>query len=106
MNRDIDHQPRMINSVTTAIITCLLLIAVLAGCSTTVPVTAKFPEPPGRGAATACPDLKKLQDDARLSDISRTIALNYTAYYECAVKTDTWIEWYNSQRAIFESAGK
>ena len=78
----------------------------LTGCATSVPVTAKFPNPPGKGAITACPDLQKLNTDARLSDISRTITINYTTYYECAVKTDTWIEWYNSQRAIFESAGK
>lgn len=85
---------------------CILVAIVLTGCATAVPVTVKFPEPPGRGALTACPDLQKLNEDAKLSDIARTVTINYTAYYECAVKTDAWIDWYRSQRAIFESAGK
>ena len=87
----------------TKIVTTALLV-LLSACSTTVPVTAKFPEPPGRGAQTACPDLQKLKEDAKLSDITKTVTMNYTTYYECAVKTDTWIEWYHSQKKIFESA--
>jgi hypothetical protein len=78
-------------------------IVLLSACSTTVPVTAKFPEPPGKGAVVACPDLQKLKEDAKLSDITKTVTMNYTTYYECAVKTDTWIEWYHSQKKIFES---
>ena len=85
----------------------LIIFAInLAGCSTVVPVTAKFPEPPGKNAVQACPDLQKLNADAKLSDISKTVTMNYTTYYECAVKTDTWIEWYHSQKKIFEEAGK
>lgn len=85
----------------------IVVIAVLlSACATVVPATAKFPEPPGRQAMIACTDLQKLEDNAHLSDVARTVATNYTSYYICAVKTDTWIEWYHSQRAIFESAGK
>lgn len=84
----------------------LLLTVVLAGCATSVPVTAKFPDPPGRNALVACPDLQKLQNDAKLSDVARTVTVNYGTYYECAVKGDTWIEWYHIQRAIFEGAAK
>lgn len=78
------------------------LLLCLAGCSTVVPVTAKFPEAPGKLATQRCPDLQKLKDDAKLSDVSRTITINYSSYYECAVKTDAWIEWYEVQRHIFE----
>jgi hypothetical protein len=79
-----------------------LLSLLLVGCSTTVPVTMKFPEAPGNIALTACPQLQKLQEDAKLSDISKTVSVNYTTYYECAVKTDAWIEWYQKQKQIFE----
>ena len=84
----------------------LLLAVWLTGCSTAVPVVAKFPEPPGRLITQRCPDLQKLNDDARLSDISKTVTQNYSLYYECAVKTDAWIEWYNVQKILFEGAGK
>lgn len=99
------HQstPSRFTTHTTVLICVILLISILAGCSTTVPVTAKFPEPPGRGAMTACPDLQKLPADSKLSDVARTITINYTTYYECAVKSDAWIEWYHSQKKIFES---
>ena len=81
---------------------CIILAFLATGCSTVVPVTMKFPEAPGNVALTACPQLQKLQEDAKLSDISKTVSVNYTTYYECAVKTDAWIEWYQKQKQIFE----
>ena len=81
----------------------VLLSLLLVGCSTVVPVTQKFPEAPGNVAMTACPQLQKLAEDARLSDISKTITVNYGTYYECAVKTDAWIEWYQKQQQIFNN---
>jgi hypothetical protein len=81
-----------------------VVLAFLAtGCSTTTPVARKFPEAPGNVAMTACPQLQKLSEDARLSDISKTVSVNYGTYYECAVKTDAWIEWYQKQKIIFEN---
>ena len=84
----------------------LAISLALTACSTLVPVTMTFPEAPGRQAQVACPSLQKLKDDAKLSDVSRTVTINYSTYYECAVKTDAWIEWYQIQRHIFESVGK
>ena len=84
----------------------VFIALLLAGCSTVVPVTVKFPEPPGKGAVTACPDLQKLNNGARLSDVANTVIVNYSTYYECAVKVDAWQEWYAIQRIIFEKAGK
>ena len=86
--------------------TALLIVLLLAGCSTAVPVTAKFPDAPGRLATERCPNLQKLKDDARLSDVARTVTINYSTYYECAVKADAWQEWYEIQRRIFEGAAK
>jgi len=81
-----------------------VILAFLAtGCSTVVPVTAKFPDAPGTVAMSACPQLQKITEDAKLSDISRTVTVNYGTYYECAVKTDAWIEWYQKQKIIFEN---
>ena len=77
-------------------------VAIITGCSTTVPVTAKFPDVPER-LLIKCPQLEKLKDEAKLSDISKTVAINYSTYYECAVKNDAWIEWYQIQKRIFES---
>jgi hypothetical protein len=84
----------------------IMLVLAITGCATAVPVTARFPEPPGLLATQPCAELQKLKDDAKLSDISRTVTLNYSSYYECAVKTDAWIEWYKIQRIIFEGVAK
>ena len=84
----------------------LVIIAIslaLTACSTLVPVAMTFPEAPGKQAMVACPNLQKLKDDALLSDVSRTITINYSTYYECAVKTDAWIEWYQKQQQIFNN---
>jgi hypothetical protein len=82
----------------------LIIVVILNGCSTAVPVTMTFPDPPGKAAQTRCPDLQKLPDDVKLSDISRTITINYTTYYECAIKADAWQEWYQIQQNIFEKS--
>ena len=79
----------------------ILLVTLLTGCSTTVPVVAKFPEVP-KHLLVKCPQLNKVNDDAKLSDIAKTITVNYTEYYTCAVKNDAWIEWYQVQKTIFE----
>lgn len=84
----------------------VIIALLLSGCSTVVPVAVKFPEPPGRGAMTACPALQKLNNDAQLSDVANTVTVNYSTYYECAIKADAWQEWYRIQQIIFEKAGK
>ena len=83
----------------------ILLLTTLVGCATAVPVTAKFPEVPER-LLVRCPQLEKLGNEAKLSDISKTVTINYTTYYECAVKHDAFVEWYKIQREIFDKAGK
>lgn len=84
----------------------IFLLASLMGC-TTPPVIPKFPDAPQKaGALEKCPDLKKLDDEAKLSDISKTITLNYSAYYECAIKTDIWIEWYKTNKINYDKIGK
>lgn len=100
---DKDQSQRSLSIV--ILICVLLLLAVCSGCSTAVPVTAKFPEAP-KFANMPCPNLQKLEDHAKLSDISTTINANYTTYYECKVKNEAWVEWYQIQKSIFERVGK
>ena len=82
-----------------------LLLILVTGCSTVVPVTVKFPDAPDR-IKVKCPQLKTLNEEAKLSDIAKTITENYTTYYECAVRNDAWIEWYETQKTIFETLKK
>lgn len=88
-------------SIMSFVLILLLVVFVLAGCSTTVPVVAKFPERPSD--TSACPQLEKLDDNAKLSDVITTVNDNYAEYYKCSVKNDTWNEWYEKQKKIFES---
>ena len=82
-----------------------LLLILMSGCSTVVPVTVKFPDAPDR-IKIRRPQLKTLNEEAKLSDIAKTITENYTTYYECAVRNDAWIEWYETQKIIFEKLNK
>jgi len=77
------------------------LLLCLVGCSTVVPVTPKFPEAPKLGLGR-CPQLETVPDDVKLSGLTSTVTKNYSTYYECAVKADTWQEWYEVQKRIFE----
>ena len=79
---------------------CFLLI-LTTGCSTVVPVTLKFPEVPEK-ILVRCPQLEKLENDPKLSDVAKTVTINYTTYYECAVKHDAFVQWYQIQKQIFE----
>jgi hypothetical protein len=79
-------------------------IAIFAttGCSSLVPVKAKFPDMPER-LMVKCPQLEKVSETPTLSDVAKTVTNNYTTYYECAVKHDGFVEWYKIQKNIFES---
>lgn len=79
----------------------LLLPFLVAGC-VAVPVNRNFPDVP-KELQVACPDLKKIQDNAKLSEVVSTVAANYGQYNECKVKVDAWNEWYVKQKEIFES---
>jgi len=81
----------------------LVLVAVLliAGCSS-VPVTVKFPEVPNDMLGT-CPDLKLIPETTKLSEVLPTVVDNYGQYYTCKDTVDSWIDWYKSQKKIFDS---
>ena len=81
----------------------LIVIAVLliTGCSS-VPVTMKFPDVP-KDMLVSCPDLKLVSETTKLSEVLPVIVDNYAQYYTCKDTVDNWIEWYNSQKKIFDS---
>jgi hypothetical protein len=79
----------------------LILLLLLTGCSTVVPVSVKFPEAP-QILLEECQPLEQLGEEAKLSDVAKSVALNYSLYYECATKHEGFIEWYKKQKQIFE----
>jgi hypothetical protein len=76
-------------------------ILLLAGCLAT-PVQRSFPEVPEE-LKVACPDLNLLEPTTKLSEVVSVVTKNYGQYQECQIKVDTWIEWYKTQKEIFES---
>jgi hypothetical protein len=80
----------------------LLPVLLLAGCLVTTPVKRKFPEVP-KELVEACPDLKKTEPTEKLSEVIKVVIDNYGQYHECKIKVDTWVEWYKTQKDIFDS---
>lgn len=82
------------------IIICLALF--LTACSTTVPVVAKFPTAPDI-LIEKCPPLKTIQGEKiSIIDYTKIVTENYTLYYECMAKNESWTDWYKKQKEIFE----
>lgn len=96
-NREQNHRSTLI----TVGIVLMFILAMCSGCSTVVPVVARFPDAPRLGLG-ACPQLKTVEEGVKLSELTSTVTVNYSTYYECAVKADQWNEWYAIQRRIFE----
>jgi hypothetical protein len=85
----------------------ILLIALtvlLTGCAMfgATPVKRTFPSVPTE-LVESCPDLKKTEPTEKLSEVLKVVVDNYGQYHECKIKVDTWVEWYKTQRDIFES---
>jgi PBP1b-binding outer membrane lipoprotein LpoB len=79
----------------------LVLVLLLAGC-TTVPVARKFPDAPTQ-LLEKCPQLKTIAAETTVfSVLTKTVVENYTTYHECATLQRGWIEWYNTQKKVFE----
>jgi hypothetical protein len=83
----------------------LLLLSIfllLTGCASTVPVKMSFPEVP-EDLKNSCADLKDTEPTTKLSEVLTVVAQNYGQYHECRIKMDAWIEWYNTQKTIFNN---
>lgn len=78
----------------------------LSGCTTTVPVTAKFPEAP-EVLLVPCDQLDKIgKDKVLFSEFLTTVVGNYTKYHSCAAQNEAWKEWYKQQKEIFDDVSK
>jgi hypothetical protein len=80
----------------------ILLVLLLSGCLASDPVQRHFPEVPDELKAV-CPDLSQIDPNTtKLSEVITVVGDNYSQYHECRAKVDSWVEWYNTQRKIFE----
>ena len=80
------------------VISCLLV----AGC-VSVPVERKFPTVPDTLKEPA-PELQTLNvPNPQLSDLITNANDNYAEYYKLREKYRAWIDWYNTQKKIFDS---
>ena len=81
-----------------AVVVSLLL---LTGCVAT-PVAREFPAAPA-GLTAACAALIDVPATDKLSVVLATVTRNYAQYQECSIRVDTWNQWYNEQKKIFDS---
>jgi hypothetical protein len=79
----------------------IAVLLVLTGCA--APVKREFPAIP--------PSLEKpcrslLQMYQTLPDSVKCLEVvteNYALYHECQIKNETWLDWYQKQKKIFDS---
>lgn len=84
----------------------LLLVLLLAGCSTVVPVKQKFPDMPAE-LTQSCKPLTLIEGEkTTLSKLMETVAKNYGFYHECAADKAAVKEWYQEQKKIFDETNK
>jgi hypothetical protein len=75
---------------------------IMTACST-VPVTMKFPDAPPE-MLKGCAELQKVPTGTQeLSKVLSTVTANYGRYHECSSYNEAWIEWYETQKKIYES---
>ena len=80
----------------------LASLLLLTGCATSVPVTMSFPQAP-EALAKPCDLLLPLDPSKKdLSDLLTNTNDNYAKAKECHAKSKAWLEWYETQRKIFE----
>jgi hypothetical protein len=84
-----------------SIVIAFLAMSLVACVS--VPVQRSFPKVPAE-LMVSCPPLQVMDPETtRLSDVVQSVVTNYGQYQACDNKIDTWIEWYNTQKTIFDS---
>ena len=81
----------------------LILVFILAGCETAVPVARHFPEAPPLLLQPA-PQLKPIPPDTtELSVLIDNANNNYHAYRVLKEHYEAWQKWYQDQKANFDS---
>lgn len=81
----------------------LILSLALVGC-VGVPVERKFPGVP-ETLKQSCPDLQTVaEDNTKVSELMIIVTSNYKEYHTCQIRVESWQEWYETQKKIFEDA--
>lgn len=87
------------------LLAALLLSLTISGCAYQKywPWYPQFPEQKNPALFEKCPDLKTIETDTvSITEFLKAVTDNYKLYYECSLKNDGWIEWYNTQKKIWE----
>ena len=80
----------------------IALAFLITACSTAVPLAQSFPAAPDM-LMEKCPLLKTIEGEkVSIVDFTRTVSENYMTYYQCAGRTDAWIDWYQQQKKIWD----
>jgi len=71
----------------------------------------KWPDPSSEESMKPCEDLKRFENknadgSVDLIEFQKAIVENYLLHYKCSDKNDNWIDWYSTQKKIYESGGK
>jgi hypothetical protein len=75
-------------------------LLVLAGC--VAPVKREFPAIPP-SLEKPCSPLFQVPKTTRLSEVLEVVTENYALYSACQIKNETWLDWYQKQKKIFDS---
>jgi len=83
----------------------IILAFLITGCSTPVPLTLRFPEAPAT-LLKGCPKQLEIVEGGNVTivDFTKTVVKNYGTYHECASKYDSWIEWYQTQKKLWDES--
>lgn len=77
------------------------IFLLLSSCAIT-PDMPKFPDVPEE-LKVSCQDLLMVKEgETKLSETLKVVTANYELYHECQLKNNSWKEWYDTQKNIFE----
>ena len=80
----------------------IVLVLALTGCANNIPIVPPFPSIPD-SLRKSCPDLKPIDaETTKLSEVLTAVTDNYRQYYDCKSQVDDWLEWYTTQKGIFD----
>jgi hypothetical protein len=86
----------------------IVVALITSGCSTTVPVTVKFPLAPPE-LMKQCEQLKQVVTDGKnqgvpITELLKTVVENYQLYYECRNRVEGWHDWYRVQSDLWQKS--
>jgi hypothetical protein len=84
----------------------VITLFIIAGCTTTVPVTSEFPTPP-QVLMESCGTLQTIdKETVLLSEFLQTVRTNYEKYHNCSDLVKEWQNWFTQQKAIYDKLNK